>query len=173
MRFIYLSTTNEESFKTKESTINFFKEYLTGEYDFHIPERRIDRNKFDIGEDIFFSRAEKVCGYYTYKIVAYCRSSSRIEETYMKDENLYPYYFKINPATLRIFIDGIDIKYFQNYIDDPTNNVDAVNFTGSIKGNRFTGSQSWVYFDKETSKQIMEWFRGVVFEENIQMLCNI
>lgn len=91
----------------------------------------------------------------------------------MKDENLYPYYFKINPETLRIFINGIDIKYFQNYIDDSTNNIDAVNFTGSIKGNRFTGSQSWIYFDKETSKQIMEWFREVVFEENIQILCNI
>lgn len=173
MRFIYLSTTNEQEYQTKESTINSFKEYFGGEYNFHITERKIDKNKFDVGEDIFFLRAEKEFGYYTYKIVAYCRSGSKIEETEQTDVSSYPYYFKINPDTLKIFIEGIDIKYFQNFIDDINNDIIPVKFTGSINGNRFTGSQSWIYFDKKDSAKIMEWFRTVIIEENIQMLCNL
>lgn len=171
MRFIYLSTTSEPEYETKESTINSFKEFFGGEYNFHITERKIDKNKFNVGEDIFFLRAEKEFGYYTYKIVAYCRSSSRIEET--NDGGDYPYYFKINPDSLRIFIEGIDIKYIQNFVDDPNNTINSVNFTGSINNNKFTGSQSWIYFDKQDSAKIMEWFRKVIIQENIQMLCNL
>lgn len=171
MRFIYLSKTSEPEYETKESAINSFKEYLLGEDKFYITEGKIDKKKFDVGEDIFFLRAEKEFGYYTYKIVAYCRSSSRVEEA--NDGGDYPYYFKINPDNLKIFIHEIDVKYFQNFIDDPNNNISSVNFTGSINNNKFTGSQSWIYFDKQASVQIMEWFRKVIIEENIQMLCNI
>ncbi|MDU6039840.1 hypothetical protein [Clostridium beijerinckii] len=61
----------------------------------------------------------------------------------------------------------------QNFVDDPNNTFNPVNFTVSINNNRFTGSQSWIYFDKHDSVKIMEWFRKVIIEENIQMLCNI
>jgi len=173
MRFIYLSTTKEQEYQTKESTINSFKEYLGGEYNFHITERKIDKNKFDVSEDIFFLRAEEQFGYHTYKIVAYCRSGSKIEETEKSDGSPYPYYFKINPDTLKIFTEGIDIKYFQNFVDDRNNHINSVKFTGSINGNKFTGPQSWIYFDKCDSEKIMVWFRKVILEENIQMLCNL
>ncbi|ERI95246.1 hypothetical protein HMPREF1982_00387 [Clostridiales bacterium oral taxon 876 str. F0540] len=174
MRFIYLSTTKEKEYETKESTINSFKDYLKGSYrKFHISDGKIDKSKFDVGEDIFFLRAEKVLGYYTYKVVAYCKSNSEIRKTENDDLNVYPFYFEINSDTLRIFIEGIDIKYFQNFINDTANNIKKVNFTGSIKGNEFNGPSSWIYFDKEDSSKIMEWFRRIVIEENIQMLCNL
>ncbi|WP_156456394.1 hypothetical protein [Abyssisolibacter fermentans] len=55
MIFVYLSTTKELVFKTKESTIQFFKDFLKGNRKkFPISSGKIDRNKFNIGEDIFF-----------------------------------------------------------------------------------------------------------------------
>ncbi|WP_186431378.1 hypothetical protein [Clostridium sp. BSD9I1] len=174
MRFIYLSTTKEKEYETKESTINSFKDYLRGSYKkFHISDGKIDKNKFEVNEDIFFLRAEKVLGYYTYKVIAYCKSRSDIKKTEENDLDLYPYYFEINPNSLRIFVDGIDIKYFQNFVNDASNGIKKVNFTGSIKGNQFNGPTSWIYFDKTDSAKIMEWFRTVIIEENIQVICNL
>lgn len=174
MRFIYLSTTKEEEYKTVESTIDSFKDYLKGPYKrFHISDGKIDKSKFDIGEDIFFLRAQKVFGYYTYEIVAYCKAGSGITPAGKNGGNQYPYYFEIDTNSLRIFTGGIDIKYFQNFINDDTNNIKKVNFTGAINGNEFNGPSSWIYFDKQDSDKIMKWFRETVFNENIQMLCNV
>lgn len=176
MRFIYLST-QIKGYETKENAINSFKEYLIGpDNKFHISEGKIDINKFDIGEDIFFLHPQKVFGYYTYKVVAYCRAGSGIKETIDDNDRLFPYYFEINLDTLKIFVDGIDVKYLQNFINDANNGISKnVKIVGAIKnnGNGFNGSSSWVYFDKQDSAKIMEWFRTVMFEENIQVLCNL
>ena len=176
MRFIYLST-QIEGYETKENAINSFKEYLTGQYNkFHISEKKIAISKFDEGEDIFFLHPEKVFGYYTYEILAYCRACSGIKETVDTDDGRrFPYYFEINSDNLKIFVDGIDVKYIQNFINDDNNNIKKVNIVGAVKnnGNGFNGSSSWVYFDKQDSAIIMEWFRAVIIEENIQVLCNL
>ncbi|MBZ9621426.1 hypothetical protein G9F71_000780 [Clostridium sp. FP2] len=176
MRFIYLSTKIEGN-ETKENAINSFKNYLREPDDkFHISEGKIDISKFDEGEDIFFLHPEKVFGYYTYKIVAYCRAGSGIKKTVDNSGSLFPYYFEINSDSLKIFVDGIDVKYIQNFVNDSNNDISKnVNIVGAVKnnGNGFNGSSSWVYFDKQDSIKIMKWFRAVILEENIQVLCNL
>jgi hypothetical protein len=175
MRFIYLST-KIKGFETKENTINSFKDYLRELDDkFHISEGKIDISKFNKDEDILFLHPEKIFGYYTYKILAYCRAGSGVKETQDNDGILFPYYFEINSDSLKIFVDGIDVKYIQNFINDDNNNIKKVNIVGAVKnnGNGFNGSSSWIYFDKQDSAKIMEWFREVILEENIQMLCNL
>lgn len=175
MRFIYLST-KIEGYETKENAINSFKDYLRGtEDEFHISDGKIDKNKFHVEEDIFFLHPQKVFGYYTYKIMAYCRASSGIKKTIDINDRLSPYYFEINLDSLKIFVDGIDVKYLQNFINDDNSNIKKVNIVGAVKnnGNGFNGSSSWIYFDKQDSAKIMEWFRNVIIEENIQVLCNL
>lgn len=172
MRFIYLSTTADEEFTTKESTIETFKGYLYRNNKFLITERKIDRKKFQSGEDIFFLRAEKEFGYYTYKIVAYCRAGSNIIENENIDNDKYPFYFVIDSSTLRIFKNGIDVYYVQKFIDN-NQDIKQVNFTGSIDVNAFRGHQPWIYFDIDDSKKIISWFREIIRNENIQMICKL
>lgn len=176
MRFIYLST-KIEGFKRKENAINTFKEYLRGtEKLFDFSEGKIDKNKFEKGEDIFFLHPQIIFGYYTYKIVAYCRASSDVKEKVSSEDSDFPYYFEIDLDSFRIFVDGIDAKYMQNFINDPTNKISKnPKIIGAIKnnGNGFNGPSSWVYFDKKDSEKIMKWFRNIILDENIQMLCNL
>lgn len=175
MRLIYLST-QINGYETKENAINSFKYYLKRKEDkFHISCGKIDKSKFNEEEDIFFLHPEVVFGYYTYKILAYCRAGSGIKETIEGNDDLFPYYFEIKSDSLKIFIDGIDVKYLQNFVNDDSNDIKKVNIVGAVKnnGNGFNGSSSWIYFDKNDSAKIMEWFRKVILEENIQMLCNL
>lgn len=165
MRFIYLSTTYEnELFGTWSDALDFFRDYLTGEEEiFNISKGKIDKNKFDVGEDIFFLIPEKVYGYYTYMVIAYATAGGPLENTGKVD---YPQCFKIDAESLKIFTDGIDIRYLQNFIDDATQNLSKrVNLSGNINNNQFTGSSSWVYFDATDSKIIMDWFKEITIDE--------
>jgi hypothetical protein len=175
MRLIYLST-KIEGYETKENTVASFKDYLKGkEKRFYISDGKIDKNKFDKGEDILFLHPQMVFGYYTYKIMAYCKSDSDIRETPQNNNDLFPHYFEIKADSLKIFVDGIDVKYLQNFVNDDSNDIKKVNIVGAVKsnGNGFNGSSSWIYFDKQDSTKVMEWLREVIIEEDIQMLCNL
>jgi len=174
MRFIYLSTTKEsEIFNSRESTVRFFKEYMEENADtkFHFGDRKIAKNKFKEHEDIFFLRADKTLGYYSYEVIAYCRSKSGVKDTTSNPP--YTHYFDIDPTTLRIFKRHIDIKSFQQFIDDPKNKVKSVDFTGNIDSNKFSGPYSWIYFDDTESKIIMDWFTDRVLIEEIEVLTSI
>lgn len=167
MRFIYLSTTKENDlFGNWNDALDFFKDYLSdSEKYFNISERKISKEKFDVGEDVFFVLPWLEYGYYTYIIIAYAKAGSSIENT---GEEQYPYCFEINADTLKIFPNGIDIQYFQNFIDDDKQGLSKrITLSGNIKSNKFTGSISWAHFESDDSKKIMDWFKEVVLSENV------
>ena len=168
MRFIYLSKTQEAAcFGTKSMTVDYFGKYfLDPNKVFNFSERKIAKNKFEIGEDIFFLLADKDAhGEYTYLVMAYCKSASTVVSN---NANVYPYNFNIDRDTLKIFEDGIDVKYFNEYVYiNKINNVNRNNyFSSNIEnGTKFTGPVSWLYFGNRDSQKIMKWFKELIFNK--------
>jgi hypothetical protein len=130
---------------------------------------KISRRHFNPHEDIFFLKTAKRNGKNTYIIVAYGRSSTSVLEQTKKGFEDYPHYFRLDPKSMKIFPDGIDIENFNKFIYE--NKIRGIQkpdfFTSNISNGRYIGSPAWRYFKEEEARLIMEWFKDFIFDHSV------
>lgn len=173
MRFIYLSTTKEKGdFETIEKAVKYFKAFIKEpDKDFNF-RSKISKKYFSPNEDIFFLITARVNGINTFVVVAYGKSATAVLDQSKKGYEDYPYYFKLDSKNIKIFPDGIDIEYFNNFIyEKRIKGVTKTDFfTSNILKGRYIGSPAWRYFNDGDSKLIMDWFKDFIFNHSVFFL---
>ncbi len=168
MRFIYLSVTKEKgSFETIEKAVNYFESFIKDagkEFNF---KGKINRKHFEVNEDIFFLRKGEDRP--SYMVIAYARSSTGILEQHKKGYEEYPYFFKLDAKSVKIFPEGIDIEHFNEFVCERRIRgiLKANFFTSNILNGRFIGSPAWRYFAGEDAEAVMAWFKEYLFNHTI------
>lgn len=173
MRFIYLSTTKEKGdFETIDKAAKYFEAFKKEpEKDFNF-RSKISRKNFRPDEDIFFLKTARIKDENTFIVIAYARSASAVLEQQKKGYGDYPYCFKLDTGSVKIFPDGIDIEYFNRFIyEKKIRGITKTDFfTSNISNGKYIGSPAWRYFNEEDSKLIMSWFKEFLFDHTVYFL---
>lgn len=173
MRFIYLSTTKEKSdFETIEKAVKYFEAFIKDPDKAFNFKSKISRKNFRAEEDIFFLKTARIKGNNTFIVIAYARSATAVLEQPKKEYSDYPYCFKLDTNSVKIFPDGIDIEYFNSFIyEKRIKGITKTDFfTSNISNGRYIGSPAWRYFNDEDSELIMDWFKEFSFDHTVFFL---
>ena len=173
MRFIYLSTTKEKGdFETNERAVKYFEGFIKERDKLFNFRSKISRKNFKPDEDIFFLKMGKVEGKNTFIIIAYARSATAVLDQPKKEYADYPYCFRLDPGSVKIFPDGIDIHYFNSFIcERGLRGITKTNFfTSNISKGRYIGSPAWRRFNEEDARLIMGWFKELLFDHTFCFL---